>query len=117
MRALLFCILFISGIIFGQENNDGVIYEEKSVYFKEGQDKIILSDGDLYYGEFIEKSWKKITFQREYEASKDTFNIKEVRLLVLANGQTVVRERKTLRPICFGISIYFILYFSLLIKS
>ena len=51
---------------------------------------------------------------REFEAKKDTFMIKEIKLLVLSNGTTVVRDKKTIRMICSGIFIYFIYYLSLL---
>ena len=72
--------------------------------------------GNFYYGKFIEKSGKRITFHREFETSKDIFKIKEIKLLVLANGKTIVRDRKTFLPIFFGISVYFIFYFSLLLN-
>ena len=114
MKVLVILNFMISGNIFFQDNIDRVIYEEKSVYFKEDKDKLILEDGRFFYGEFLEKSGKKITFHREFETSKDTFLTKDINLLVLANGKTIVRNRKTFRPICYGISIYFIFYFSLL---
>ena len=114
MKVIAILILVSSGYALCQESKDGVIYEENSVYFKEGKDKLILEDGSFYYGKFFERSGKKIIFQREFEAKKDTFMIKEIKLLVLSNGTTVVRDKKTIRMICSGISIYFIYYLSLL---
>ena len=108
--------LTILGNIICQDNIKEVSYEENSFYYKEGIDKIILTDGNFYYGKFIEKSGKKITFCREFETSNDIFKIKEIKLLVLANGKTIVRDRKTFLPIFLGISAYFIFYFSLLLN-
>ena len=116
MKAVVVLSIIILGNIICQDDNKVVSYEEQSLYFKEGQDKIILTDGNFYYGKFIEKSGKKITFHREFETSKDIFKIKEIKLLVLANGKTIVRDRKTFFPIFIGISAYFIFYFSLLLN-
>ena len=116
MKAVVILSLIILGNIICQDNIKGVSYEENSFYNKAGQDKIILTDGNFYYGKFIEKSGGKITFHCEFETSNDIFKIKEIKLLVLANGKTIVRDRKTFLPIFFGISAYFIFYFSLLLN-
>ena len=62
MKAVVILSLTILGNIICQNNIKEVSYEEHSLYFKEGIDKIILTDGNFYYGKFIEKSGKKSLF-------------------------------------------------------
>ena len=51
-KLLLIPILFC--FMFSQTENDKILIQENSVYWKEGVDKLVLTDGEVLYGKFIE---------------------------------------------------------------
>ncbi len=114
MKIKVIFLLILSGLIYGQTKNDQLVLEEKSVFWKQGKDKLILEDGNFYYGEYIKRSGKKITFKREYDILPEKYFIKDIKLLALTNGKIIVRDRLTFRPLCYFIFIYTVYYFSLI---
>ncbi len=112
MKTKMILVLMISGSLYSQIEKDQLVIEEKSVFWKDGKDRLILEDGNLYYGEYIKRSGKEITFLREYKDTPDIYLVSGIKLLVLANGKTIVRDRKTYRFFCFIILPFIFYYFS-----
>ena len=110
--------IFFFNVIFAQTENHNMVAQENSVFWKKGIDKIILKDGELFYGQFIkiEKSGE-VLFQIEFEDVVTTFKSSNIRHLVLANGHTIIRNNRNHRPVCYCLSLFTMLYvYSLNIK-
>ena len=112
MMKLLLILIIAFNHIFSQTEDDIIQIQENSVYWKKGVDKIILKDGKLFYGDYLEMKEKKIFFKIEFQDSPKIFNASNVKHLVLANGRTIIRNNKDIRLPCFSIALFSIFYFS-----
>ena len=61
MKLLLFSHHFFN-YIFSQTEDDIIQIQENSVYWKKGVDKLVLKDGELFYGDYIGNERKKDIF-------------------------------------------------------
>ena len=111
MKKLLFFQILIS-FVFSQTENDKIRIQENSVYWKTNIDKLILNDGEVFYGNYLEMKGKKVFFKIEFQDNPSIFEASNVRHLVLANGRTIIRNNKDLRLPCFSIALFLIFYFS-----
>ena len=94
IKRLFISFLFLN-IIFSQNDNDKILVQENSVFWKKGVDKIVLIDGELFYGQFIKKEKSgEVLFQIEFEDVITTYKSSNIRHLVLANGQTIIRNNR-----------------------
>tara|TARA_S200000501_G_scaffold353452_1_gene373254 strand:+ start:483 stop:842 length:360 start_codon:yes stop_codon:yes gene_type:complete len=114
-KLLLLSMLF--SIIFSQTVSDKIRIQENSVYWKKGVDKLILSDGEVLYGEYIETRDEKIIFKVEFIDDISIFEISSIKHLVLANGKTIIRNNKDHRLACSCIWLFISIYFSQFHKS
>ena len=114
-KFLLMPILF--SFMFSQTENDKILVQENSVYWKKGVDKLILKDGEVFYGKYIETRDEKITFKVEFIDDVDVFEISNIRHLVLANGKTIIRNSRDHRLACSCIWLFISIYFSQFHKS
>ena len=109
-KLFLFPILF--SFMFSQTVDDNIQFQENSVYWKKGVDKLVLKDGKLFYGDYLEMKGKKVFFKIEFQDNPSAFEASNVRHLVLANGRKIIRNNKDLRLPCFSIALFSIFYFS-----
>ena len=98
--------------MFSQTENDKMLVQENSVYWKKGVDKLILVDGEVFYGEYIETRDEKITFKVEFIDDIHVFEISSIQHLVLANGKTIIRNSRDHRLACSSIWLFISIYFS-----
>ena len=103
--------------MFSQTENDKILVQENSVYWKKGVDKLILKDGEVFYGKYIETGNEKITFKVEFVDDIQVFEISNIRHLVLANGKTIIRNSRDHRLACSCIWLFTSIYFSQFHKS
>ena len=111
MKLLLIFIIALN-YIFSQTEDDIIQIQENSVYWKKGVDKLVLKDGELFYGDYLAMKEKKIFFKIEFQDSPKIFNAYDVKHLVLANGRIIIRNNKDIRLPCFSIALFSIFYFS-----
>ena len=109
---LLIILIIASNYIFSQTEDDTIQIQENSVYWKKGVDKLVLKDGELFYGSYLEMKEKKVFFKIEFQDNPSTFEISNIKHLVLANGRIVIRNNKDIRLPCFCIALFSIFYFS-----
>ena len=104
-------LFLFSNLIFSQVNNDIIVLQKNSVYWKTGVDKLILKDGELLYGKYLGNEDDKIIFKIEFEDKTNTFEVSNIRDLELANGKKIIRNNRDHSIVCsllwFFISIYF----------
>jgi len=112
MMKLLLIFIIAFNYIFSQTEDDIIQIQENSVYWKKGVDKLVLKDGELFYGDYLAMKEKKIFFKIEFQDSPKIFNASNVKHLVLANGRTIIRNNKDIRLPCFSIALFSIFYFS-----
>ena len=109
-KRFVFLFIFLN-IIFSQTDNDKMVVQENSVYWKTGVDKLVLKDGELFYGEYLGNQDKKITFKIEFKDKANIFEVSNIRHLELANGKNIIRNNRDHSMGCsfiwFFISIYF----------
>ncbi len=55
-------LLSLYNFIYSQTEDDIIQIQEKSVYWKKGVDKLVLTDGELFYGDYLEMKEKKVFF-------------------------------------------------------
>ena len=103
--------------MFSQTENDKILVQENSVYWKKGVDKLILKDGEVFYGKYIETRDEKITFKVEFIDDSHVFEISSIQHLVLANGKTIIRNSRDHRLACSWIWLFISIYFSQFHKS
>ena len=113
----LFLLPLLYSFIFSQTEDDIIQIQENSVFWKENVDKLILKDGEVYYGKYIETKDEKIIFKVESIDDIDTFKISSIRHLVLANGKPIIRNNRDHRLACSFIWLFISLYFSQFHKS
>ena len=109
---LLITLIIVFNYIFSQTEDDIIQIQENSVYWKKGVDKLVLKDGELFYGDYLATKEKKIFFKIEFQDSPKIFNTSDVKHLVLANGRTIISNNKDIRLPCFSIALFSIFYFS-----
>ena len=107
---LILSILF--SFIYSQTEDEVIQIQENSLYWKKDVDKLVLKDGELFYGDYLAMKGKKIFFKIEFQDSPKIFNASNVKHLVLANGRTIIRNNKDIRLPCFSIALFSIFYFS-----
>ena len=98
--------------MFSQTEEDIIHIQENSVYWKNGVDRLVLKDGELFYGNYLKTKEKKVFFKIEFQDKPSTFEISNIKHLVLANGRIVIRNNKDIRLPCFCIALFSIFYFS-----
>ena len=98
--------------MFSQTENDIIRIQENSVYWKKGVDKLVLKDGEVFYGKYIETINQNISFKVEFVDDVNTFRISSIRHLVLANGKTIIRNNRDHRIACSCIWLFISIYFS-----
>ena len=59
---LVLILIIAFNYIFSQTEDDIIQIQENSVYWKKGVDKLVLKDGEVFYGEFIETRNENIFF-------------------------------------------------------
>ena len=111
MKKLLFFQILFS-FVFSQTENDKIRIQENSVYWKKNIDKLILNDGEVFYGEYIETRDEKIIFKIQYMDDINTYKISSIRHLVLANGKIIIRNNRDHRLACSFIWLFISIYFS-----
>ena len=116
---LLIILIIAFNYIFSQTEDDNIRIQENSVYWKEGVDKLVLKDGEVFYGEFIETRNENIFFKVEFIDEVNIFKISRIRHLVLANGKNIIRNNRDHSLACsltwLFISIYFSQFHNLII--
>ncbi|GIS03948.1 MAG: hypothetical protein CM15mP106_3950 [Candidatus Neomarinimicrobiota bacterium] len=75
MMKLLLTLIIVFNYIFSQTEDDIIQIQENSVYWKKGVDKLILKDGEVFYGEFIANQEKNIFFKIEFIDEVNIFQI------------------------------------------
>ncbi len=111
---LIYMVLLLNNIIYSQRQNDKVIVQEKSVFWKKNVDKLILKNGDVFYGQFIRKEQEVVFFKNEFEDLASSYKSSHIRDLVLANGQTIIRNNRDHRPVCYCLSLFTMLFINTL---
>jgi len=56
-------LLSLYNFIYSQTEDDIIQIQEKSVYWKKGVDKLVLKDGELFYGDYLEMKEEKVFFK------------------------------------------------------
>tara|TARA_B100000575_G_C22947809_1_gene548290 strand:- start:276 stop:635 length:360 start_codon:yes stop_codon:yes gene_type:complete len=107
---LLISILF--SFIFSQTENNKIQIQESSVFWKKDLDKLVLKDGEVFYGEFIETRNENIFFKVEFVDEVNIFKISKIRHLVLANGKNIIRNNRDYSLACSFIWLFISIYFS-----
>ena len=105
-------LFFFFNLIFSQTNNDNIVLQKNSVYWKTGVDKLILKDGELLYGKYLGNEHDKIIFKIEFEDKTNTFEISNIRDLELANGKKIIRNNIDHSIVCSLIWLFISIYFS-----
>ena len=98
--------------MFSQIENDKIQIQENSLYWKKGVDKLILKDGEVFYGKYIETINENIFFKVEFVDEVNTYRISSIRHLVLSNGKTIIRNNRDHSLACFCIWLFISIYFS-----
>tara|TARA_B100000212_G_C27012483_1_gene379653 strand:+ start:113 stop:472 length:360 start_codon:yes stop_codon:yes gene_type:complete len=98
--------------IFSQTEDDIIQIQENSVYWKKGVDKLVLKDGEVFYGEFIETINEDIFFRVELVDEVNIFKISRIRHLVLANGRNIIRNNRDHSLACSFVWLFISIYFS-----
>ena len=111
MKLLLILIIALN-YIFSQTEDDITQIQENSLYWKKGVDKLILKDGEVFYGEFIETKDENIFFKIEFIDEVNIFQISRIRHLVLANGKNIIRNNRDHSLACSFIWLFISIYFS-----
>ncbi len=109
---LLLTLIIALNYIFSQTEDDIIQIQENSVYWKKGVDKLILKDGEVFYGEFIETKNENIFFKIEFKDEVNIFKISRIRHLVLSNGKNIIRNNRDHRLACSFIWLFISIYFS-----
>ena len=109
---LLLILIIVFNYVFPQPEDDIIQIQENSVYWKKGVDKLILKDGEVFYGEFIETKNENIFFKIEFKDEVNVFEISNIRHLVLANGKNIIRNYRDLSLACSFIWLFISIYFS-----
>ena len=109
---LLLILIIVFNYIFPQSEGDIIQIQENSVYWKKGVDKLILKDGEVFYGEFIETKNENIFFKIEFIDQVNIFKISKIRHLVLANGKNIIRSNRDHSLACSFIWLFISIYFS-----
>ena len=112
MMKLLIVLIIAFNYIFSQTEYDIIQIQENSVYWKKGVDKLVLIDGEIFYGEFIENKNENIFFKVEFKDEVNIFNISRIRHLVLANGKNIIRNNRDHSLACSLIWLFISIYFS-----
>ena len=112
MMKLLLILIIVINYIFPQSEDDIIQIQENSVYWKKGVDKLILKDGEVFYGEFIETKDESIFFKIEFMDEVNIFKISRIRHLVLANGMNIIRNNRDHSLACSFIWLFVSIYFS-----
>ena len=107
-----FMLSFLYSFIYSQTENEVIQIQENSVYWKKGVDKLVLRNGELFYGDYLEMKEKKVFFKIEFQDNPSTFEKSDIKHLVLENGRIVIRNDKDIRLPCFSIALFSIFYFS-----
>ncbi len=112
MMKLLLILIIALNYIFSQTEDDITQIQENSLYWKKGVDKLILKDGEVFYGEFIETKNENIFFKIEFIDEVNIFKISRIRHLVLANGKNIIRNNRDHSLACSFIWLFISIYFS-----
>ena len=75
MMKLLLILIIVFNYIFSQTEDDIIQIQENSVYWKKGVDKLVLKDGELFYGDYLAMKEKKIFFKIEFKDEVNIFKI------------------------------------------
>ena len=111
MKLALFLIIAFN-YIFSQIEDDIIQIQENSVYWKKGFDKLVLKDGEVFYGKFIETRNEDIFFKVELVDEVNIFKISRIRHLVLANGKNIIRNNRDHSLVCSFVWLFISIYFS-----
>ena len=111
MMKYLFILIVACNYIFSQAIENNIVVEEKSVFWKKDQDKLVLNNGELFYGEYIEMKNKSVLFKIEFNDNPTSFISSEIRHLTLANGITIIRNNKDHSIVCTFIWLFVSIYF------
>ena len=109
---LVLILIIAFNYIFSQIEDDNIQIQENSVYWKKGVDKLVLKDGEVFYGEFIETRNESIFFKTELVDEVNIFKISRVRHLVLANGRIIMKNNRDHSLACSFIWLFISIYFS-----
>ena len=109
---LLLTLIIALNYIFSQTEDDITQIQENSLYWKKGVDKLILKDGEVFYGEFIETKNENIFFKIEFIDEVNIFKISRIRHLVLANGKNIIKNNRDHSLACSFIWLFISIYFS-----
>ena len=109
---LVLILIIAFNCIFSQTEDDIIQVQKNSVYWKKGVDKLVLKDGDVFYGEFIETRNEDIFFKVELVDEVNIFKISRIRHLVLANGKNIIRNNRDHSLACSFIWLFISIYFS-----
>ena len=105
-------ILIIScNYIFSQAIENNIVVEENSVFWKKDQDKLVLNNGELFYGKYIDTENKNVLFIKEFNENPTSFISSEIRHLTLANGKVIIRNNKDHSLVCSFIWLFISIYF------
>ena len=99
-------------MMYSQTEDDIIQIQENSVYWKKGVDKLVLKDGEVFYGEFIETRNENIFFKVELVDEVNIFKISRIRHLVLANGKNIIRNNRDHSLVCSFVWLFISIYFS-----
>ena len=111
MMKYLFILIILYNYTFSQAIENNIIVEEKSVFWKKGQDKLVLKNGELFYGEYIDMKNKNVLFKKEFNDNPTSFISSEIRNLILANGKVIIRNNKDHSLVCSFIWLFISIYF------
>ena len=111
MKLLLILIIGFNHI-FSQTEDDIIQIQENSVYWKKDVDKLVLKDGEVFYGEFIEVRNENIFFKIELVDEVNIFKISRTRHLVLSNGKNIIRNNRDHTLACSFVWLLISIYFS-----
>ena len=106
----IFALFIFFNFVYSQKINEKILFEEKSVFWKKGLDKLVLKDGELLYGKLIEKKNGEVLFKEEFKDKASVHKRSNIRHLVLANGQTLIRNNRDHRSICYCLSMFILLF-------
>ena len=111
MMKYLFILIVACNYIFSQAIENNILVEEKSVFWKKDLDRLILNDGELFYGEYIDMKNKNVLFKIEFNENPTSFISSEIRHLVLSNGKIIIRNNKDHSLVCTFIWLFVSIYF------
>ena len=109
---LLLILIIVFNYIFSQTEDDIIQIQENSVYWKKDVDKLILKNGEVFYGKFIETDNGNIFFKIELVDEVNIFKISRIRHLVLANGKNIIRNNRDHSLVCSFVWLFISIYFS-----